>query len=45
MNNSNTMAQLELNKGDSKEYKVKAIYDSEVYTKESDSGHQLSGLY
>ncbi len=33
------------NKGNSEEYKVQAICDSAVYTKESDSGHYLLGLY
>ncbi len=35
---------IELDEGDSKEYEVKAICDSKVYTKESDS-RQLPGLY
>ncbi len=35
---------IELDKGDSKEYEVEAIRDSEVYAKKSDSG-QLPGLY
>ncbi len=30
--------------GDGEEYEVKAIHNSEVYAKKSDSG-QLSGLY
>ncbi len=41
---NNTIAQLELDKGNSEEYEVKVIRDSEVYGKESDSGH-LPGLY
>ncbi len=35
---------IELDEGDSNEYEVEAICDSEVYTKESDSS-QLPGLY
>lgn len=33
----------ELNNGDKKKYKVKAIYDSELYAKQATS--QLLGLY
>lgn len=39
------MAQLELNKGNSKEYNVKLICDSKIYTKELDSSHYLPSLY
>ncbi len=35
---------IELNEGDSKEYEVEAICDSELYAQESDSG-QISSLY
>ncbi len=35
---------IKLDEGDREEYKVKAICDSEVYAKKSDSD-QLSGLY
>jgi len=35
---------IELDNRDSEEYEVKVIYVSEIYAKESDSGH-LSGLY
>ena len=38
------MTKLELKAGDSKEYKVKAIWNSAVYASKSDSG-QLPGLY
>ena len=39
--------QIEFNAGnnDSRKYKVKAIWDSAVYTKESESGHLLSLYY
>ncbi len=36
---------IELDEGDSKEYKVEAIRDSAVYAKESESGQHLPGLY
>ena len=36
--------ELELEAGNSKEYKVEAIQDSDVYTSKSESG-QLPGLY
>ncbi len=45
VNDSNITAQLELNKGNNEWYRVKAICDSEVYTKELDSTHHLLGLY
>lgn len=38
------MSWMKLDKNNSKEYEVYAICDSEVYTKELDSGHLL-GLY
>lgn len=38
------ISQAQLDEGKSKEYKVKAIWDSEVYAKESDSGY-LPGFY
>lgn len=37
------MSQIELDKGTRKEYEVKAIYDSTIYTRESKS--HLLGLY
>ncbi len=41
-----TMSKLEFeNEGNDKEYEVKATCDNAVYTKESDSGHYLPGLY
>lgn len=40
------MSRLEFEKNeDSKEYKVKVICNNKVYTKKSDSGHHLLGLY
>ncbi len=33
------------NDGDSKEYKIEAICDSAIYTKELDSVHNLPNLY
>ena len=33
------------NEGNSKKYEVETICESEIYTKESDSGHHLLGLY
>ena len=38
------LAELELEAGDSKEYKIEAIWDSAVYASKSESG-QLPGLY
>lgn len=35
----------ELEEGDNKDYEVKAIYDSGVYDKESDSSHHLLDFY
>ncbi len=35
---------IELDEGNSEEYEVETIFDSEVYAKKSDSG-QLPGLY
>lgn len=35
---------IELNKGNSKEYEVKVIFDSQIFTKKSDSSYLL-GLY
>ena len=37
--------QLELNVGDGEDYKVEAIWDSTVYTKESESDHLLGFNY
>ncbi len=45
MNNSNIIVWLKLDKGNSKEYEIDTIYDSEVYVKELDSGYYLLGLY
>ena len=40
------MSKLEfINNGNSKEYKVKVIHDSEIYAKELDSNNPLLGLY
>ncbi len=40
------MSRLEFeNDGNGEEYKVEVICNNVVYTKESDSGHHLSGLY
>ncbi len=36
---------IELDKSDSEEYKIEAICNSAVYTKESDNGPYLPGLY
>lgn len=36
--------ELELDKDNSKEYKVKTICEDKIYIKESDSGH-MPGLY
>ena len=36
---------IKLDKSDSKEYKVEAICDREIYTKKLDSGQYLLGLY
>ena len=36
--------ELDIDNNDSGKYKMKAIWDSAVYTKESESGH-LSGFY
>ena len=36
---------LEVNKSNNKEYKVKTIYNSKVYARESDSGHHLPVFY
>lgn len=44
MNNNNITAQLELNKSDSKEYKIETICNSKVYAKKLDSGN-LPGFY
>ena len=37
--------QIELDKGNSEEYKIKAISNSKIYTKKSDNSHHLSALY
>ncbi len=39
------MSQIKLDKGNIKEYEVKAICNSEFYAKKSDSSHHLPGLY
>ena len=36
---------IKLDKDDSKEYKVEAICDSEIYAKEIDNSHHLSSFY
>lgn len=40
---NNTM-EIELNSGNSKDYEIKAVCDSKVYTQKSNNGH-LQGLY
>ena len=40
-----TMSQIELDKGNSKEYNFEAICNSKVYAKELNSYYHLPGLY
>ena len=40
-----TTSQIELDPGNSEEYDVKAIHDTNVYTKESNSSQHLAGFY
>ena len=36
---------IKVDTGNNKEYDVKTICDSKIYSKKSDNGHYLSGLY
>ena len=40
-----TTSQIDIDKGNSKEYQVKAICDNKFFAKESDSSHHLPGFY
>ena len=40
-----TTSQIELEKGNSEEYKVKTICDNEFFVKKLDNGHHLPGFF